>query len=118
MNNKGLMPNPKYTTFLQDSAPVHTKSSVIKKIKATFPNVWKKGLWPGNSPDLNVIEQEWSKLQESVFEKPVPNNRQELIERVKKTWYSLDISYLQNLVCSFPKRIDQVINNNGGSTDY
>ena len=31
LNNKGLMPNPKYTTFLQDSAPAHTKSSVIKK---------------------------------------------------------------------------------------
>ena len=31
LSNKDLIPNPKYATFLQDSAPAHTKSSVIKK---------------------------------------------------------------------------------------
>lgn len=118
MTNNELIPNPKLATLLQDSAPAHIYKPVLVQIKANFPKVWSKGLWPGNSPDLNVIEHVWNVLQESVFKPPRPNNRQKLIERVKDTWFALDQNYLKKLVESFPLRIHQLIDNNGGHTDY
>ena len=38
INDKRLIPNPKYSTLQQDSVPEHEIQSVIKKIKAVFPN--------------------------------------------------------------------------------
>lgn len=116
-NNK-LIRNKRVATFQQDSAPGHNVQPVIRKIESTFPNSWTSGIWSGNSPDFNVIEHVWSVLQESVFETPVPRNRQELEDRVRQKWFSLDVNYLQKLVHSFPKRIEECINNEGKHTSY
>ena len=91
----------------------------MEQIKAELIDVWQD--WPGNSPDLNVIENVWATLQGSVFEAPRPRKRKKLIDRVKKTWNKLPQAYLSNLALSnlanaFPKRINDVLDDEGCST--
>jgi transposase len=64
-----------------------------------------KGVYPGSSPDFNVIEHLWAELKGSVFIEPRPTNRQELIDRVQNKLKSFTKSQLRNLVESFPNRI-------------
>ena len=55
---------------------------------------------------------------DSVLIPPRPYDRESLIKRVENVWYSINKEYLKNLVESFPKRIEEVINNEGGHTKY
>jgi hypothetical protein len=114
----GLFPKPSMATFQQDGAPSHTAKLTMDLLVQSFPRVWGKNTWPGNSPDLNPIEHLWAILQDSVFEHPCPRNRQELIERVQPKWQSISSSLLRNLVTSFPRRVFQCQANNGKHTSY
>lgn len=74
--------------------------------------------WPGNSPDLNPIENLWHIMGMKINgNKPTsPKNLNAIIEKV---WYDeLSLEYLQNLIDSMPDRIAAVISNNGGTTKY
>ena len=103
---------------MQDGAPAHTCKSSIQMLEGHSRFLWSKNFWPGNSPDLNVIEHLWAVLQDSVFIDPRPTDRDPLIKRVTETWNRIDIGLLRKLVDSFPARIDDVINAEGGSTMY
>ena len=104
------------STLMQDGAKGHTSRFSTEHIRRNFQNYWSD--WPGNSPDLNVIEHIWEIIQNSVFEEPRPTNREELITRAQKKWNSLDESYLKTLIESFPNRIRECLEANGGSTHY
>ena len=97
-----------------------SENTVRKWINRDFygDQVWSKNLWPGNSPDLNPIENLWSILQESVFIESRPKNRTELIARAKKTWSEISSSTLEKLYRSFSRRIDDVLGADGYSTRY
>jgi hypothetical protein len=101
-------------TFMQDVAP----AQIMQILKEKVPRVGGKGLWPGNSPDLNPIEHIWSVLQQSVFKNPVPKDRDGLIRRVTETWNSLDVTFLSNLTRSFPNRILEVRKAGYGHSRY
>ena len=118
LNSDKLFSSKRHATFQQDNAPGHIIKSVTAKIKAAYPMAWIKGVWPGNSPDLNVIEHLWNDLQESVFEEPIPRDRQQLIDRVVQKWNSFTEERLSKLVHSFPNRIREVIDSDGGHTSY
>lgn len=75
--------------------------------------------WPSRSPDLNPIENLWSILAYKVF----LHGRQysdimELKEAVNTEWKNIDVGIIQNLINSMPKRLEDVITNNGGHTSY
>lgn len=118
LRDPSLIPEPKYATFMQDGAPCHTSNDTIEMIEDNVSSVWSRGLWPGNSPDINPIEHVWAILQNSLFKEPKPKSINDLISRVRKEWEKLPIGYLEKLIDSFPDRINSVINAEGGSTKY
>jgi transposase len=104
--------------FMQDGAPAHTANATLELIGQRFGSVWSRGIWPGNSPDLNPIEHIWPILKDAVFIEPRPRNRESLVQRVQETWSSLSETLLQKLAYSFPSRIEACLKNSGGRTKY
>ena len=75
--------------------------------------------WPGNSPDLNPIENLWSivKLEQK---KRDSGNKDKLKQVVIDIWFNNEKiqEYCKTLVDSMPSRIKQLIENNGGHINY
>lgn len=117
-DNKDLVPKKNKAILMEDGAPAHKAKPVRTVVNATYQQAWGPGVWPGNSPDLNVLENLWSVLKEEVKKEPHPQDRNELIEKVKQIWNSFSRDYLTKLVESFPKRIQEVNDRHGGMTDY
>lgn len=113
-----LFRNMQMVALMQDGAPAHTARETLELAGSHFPNLWSKGIWPGNSPDLNPIEHLWPILQDSVLTIPRPRTRTELVQRVTETWNTISIDLIKNLVYSFPRRIQSCHNNNGGRSGY
>ena len=69
--------------------------------------------WPGNSPDLNLIEHVLSELVRRL-PKTLFRNNNELWARVRAAWLSIPNSYIFDLYKSIPFRIRAVIAAKGG----
>jgi hypothetical protein len=103
------------TRFQQDNAPCHA----ARIIKAWMANNNIELLsWPGNSPDLNPIENCWTLLKRKVGESK-PSSIPDLIAKVKTAWNeNITANYCQNLISSMPRRIQAVMDARGGTTKY
>ncbi len=103
------------TMFLQDGAPCHT-SNMIKNFLAEEDIQLID--WPGNSPDLNPIENCWNYVKDKLEDRHTPNLKA-LIDNIKDLWCRrTETEYLRNLVSSMPRRMAMAIQNNGYSTKY
>jgi transposase len=118
IDEKTLFEEPAAAVLMQDGAPAHTARATLALASQAFETLWSKGIWPGNSPDLNPIEHVWGRLQESVFIEPRPRNREELIARVHWSWKSINLELTKSLVYSFKGRIEQCFERQGRSTNY
>ena len=113
-----LFNDPAAVVFMQDGAPAHTANATLTLLRGRFNCIWSKGVWPGNSPDLNPIENIWPLLQDSVFKLPRPRTRDELIVRVMQTWNAISCDLTRTLIYSFPRRVNECLANAGASTRY
>ena len=103
------------THLLQDSAPCHTSKVTQKWLRDHGVEVIK---WPGNSPDLNPIENLWS-IFKGKLESKHCKNLTELREQIEKIWREdITLELCQTLANSMPARLQAVHNNNGGRTKY
>ncbi|KAK4323716.1 hypothetical protein Pmani_005597 [Petrolisthes manimaculis] len=100
--------------FMQDSAPAHRCKAVTKFLTDNNIPVLD---WPGNSPDLNPIENAWNKMKNTIAKKR-PTNINELKQALTKLWGDMDLSYFTNLATSMPNRIEMVISYKGNMTKY
>ena len=105
------------THFLQDGAPCH-RSKLVKNWFSERPDIVLID-WPGNSPDLNPIENCWSWMKHQLRDCQA-TSIPELKERIMELWCQRmdDIEYLKALVESMPRRLAAVIESGGNVTKY
>jgi hypothetical protein len=100
------------SAYVQDNFP---GGVLLDRLDASYTTFF----WPGNSPDLNVIEQMWSLLKDSIFVEPRPRNEEQLKSRLTDTWRKLEADNMhQKLISSFPRRIQSVLDKDGAFTGY
>jgi len=101
--------------FMHDGPPCHRAKIVTDFLKTKNIKLLE---WPGNSSDLNPIENFWTKLKNRVPEKH-PSSLPSLIKTIKSSWV-LDMSteLCRNIIESMPRRIRAVSEAKGGHTKY
>ena len=113
---KPIMRNRQATIFMHDSAPCHQAKSVKQWLASE--NIEVLASWPGNSPDLNPIENLWTVLKIKVASHN-PSSQTELVEAVKRVWCTeITQNLCKKLVERMPKRIAAVIRNGSRSSKY
>ncbi|GMF55550.1 unnamed protein product [Phytophthora fragariaefolia] len=97
--------------FQQNGASIHrskrTQEFLVEQEVRVLP-------WPARSPDLNPIENLWSIMNRHVD----ANGRQfssvsELTVALYEAWYAIDMSVLQSLIESMPRRCKECIKKHG-----
>jgi len=101
--------------FQQDGTPCHTARVCTKWFQQHSIQVLP---WPGNSPDLNPIENLSSRLKKLVANK-CQANKSSLIEAIITAWFHIITpAELEKLVASMPRRCKAVIKARGYPTRY
>ena len=95
---------------MQDDAPCH-RSKVAKTFRAE--NQIKVLDWPGNSPDLNPIENLWTNMKNKVADKH-PSSAKGLVKVIEE----ISREFCRNLVRIMARRLQEVIKTGRGSTIY
>lgn len=104
------------THFQHDGAPCHNTKIVKDWLAAQEITVI--GPWPGNSPDLNIIENVW-KIMKNKVSALNPSSEEKLIECIKKVWVSdISIDVCRRLAHTMPNRIREVLKNKGYHCKY
>ena len=106
------VPNP---LLMEDGATAHT-AKVTKDWKAAHGIKVLDG-WPGNSPDLNPIENVWGLIKTKISHEN-PTTIAEMKTICQRVWHDFTPDYLATLTASMPRRIEAVLKNEGGSTKY
>ena len=73
--------------------------------------------WPGNSPDLDPIENLWSQMKDMQQDKR-ETSKDGLKKIALTVWKKVTPQYVQNLYESMPRRMAAVIESQGGHTKY
>lgn len=103
------------TVFQQDGAPAHTAKSVTTWLQdCQVPFISD---WPGNSPDLNPIENLWHIIKRDLQGKDV-SSLPRLEAAIRESWGNISPQHLHNLASSLPRRLKAVKKCKGHSTKY
>ena len=106
----------KTSIFQQDGAPCHSARLVTQWFENSDYQLLKP--WPGNSPDLNPIENCWAILKKKVSLVHCSSYEQ-LVDTIKRVWKTeISPEYCKNLIESMPDRLIACDKNHGGSTKY
>lgn len=103
--------------FMQDNAGIHTSHETMEYIRTHEINLLNN--WPAKSPDMNPIENVWSKLVQN-WNPDAPMNRENILNQAKEQWHACigDTDYISNLYGSMPARFDEIIQNDGHPCSY
>ena len=101
--------------FQQDGTPCHKSRAIKEFLRANSIEVLAP--WPGNSPDLNPIENLWAILKKQV-DKQKPTNCKQLQTLIQYEWSSIHSELINKLVSSMPKQIKEVLRKNGQHCKY
>ncbi|GFX76648.1 uncharacterized protein TNCV_3163661 [Trichonephila clavipes] len=75
--------------------------------------------WPGNSPDMNPIENVWELMKRKVA-KDVITNKTKLLEKIMHVWnhHPQMQETIKSCIDSMSRRIEALIAAKGGTTKY
>ena len=109
-----LFPDGQYT-FQDDGAPCHRSKIVQEWHCANKTNLLD---WPGNSPDINPIENLWAIVKAKVRYK-MPTGKKSLLSAIIQCWHhEISPELCMKLVDSLPRPINALISSKGGHTKY
>ena len=98
--------------FQHDNDPKHTSkmtTALLKKLRVKVMD------WLSMSPDLTPIEHLWGILKWKVEVEKVSNIHQ-LCDVIMEEWKRTPVATCEALVNSMPKKVQTVLENNGGHT--
>lgn len=101
--------------FMQDGAPCHTAKDVTQWL--TDCDIPFFSDWPGNSPDLNPIENLWAILKRKLRQADTSSVTR-LKAAIRKEWEEINPDILKNLASSLPTRLNECIKRKGMPTHY
>lgn len=106
-------------TFQQDNAKFHITDDILELLEKKGVNVLQ---WPSNSPDLNIIENFWPKLNAEVHTRPL-RNKQDILAAIDAAISKFNeeeptTHYFEHLYNSIPDRIKAVLESEGQPIDY
>ena len=105
-------------SFMQDGASCHTANMIKQWFEWVGIDYIKD--WPGNSPDLNPIENLWSIMKARLKDRDT-SSVPKLEAAVKDIWNDIgnnEKHIFQNLALSVPNRLTEVISRKGRPTKY
>ena len=102
--------------FQQDLAPCHTAGVGKDFFRESKMTVLE---WPGNSPDLNPIENLWAILKCNFKKRGIRTKNEAIRWMLDAAHHAEDVKEIcSNLVDSMPSRISQCINAKGCHINY
>lgn len=107
--------NP-HVTFMHDNARPHVARICMDTLRANNIDVLE---WPAFSPDMNPIEHLWDRLDRQVRNRnPAPATLAQLRAALTQEWANIPQNAIDDLLSSMPRRIQALIQANGGHTRY
>ena len=104
------------THFQQDNSPCHKADLIMDWFKL---NKVKVISWPGNSPDLNLIENCWKVFKDRVMRYSQNSSIPQLKATINNVWKNeMSLEYFRSLADSMPDRIRACIKARGRYTKY
>ncbi|KAH9115048.1 hypothetical protein AeMF1_010892 [Aphanomyces euteiches] len=103
-------------TFMHDNAAIHTSKDTKEFLAQNNVNIF---VHPALSPDLNPIENLWGQLVRAVYANGKQYNDVESLKAtISREWAKINISRLQDLVKSMPRRCIEVVKTKGDITKF
>ena len=102
-----MVPDMSEPIFMQDVAPAHTSKKTQEWCETNLPAFWGKQVWPGNSPDLNPLENLWEILQQELDNSEPCTTVGQLTESLQSAWANIPRDMLERLVASMPSRVSK-----------
>ena len=103
-------------TFMHDNARPHTAIITREFLQQNNVPVLQ---WPARSPDCKPIEHMRDELGRRLRQRPhAPNTVDELAQALLEEWNNIPRRVYRNLCTSMTRRVQAVLNSNGGHTRY